>query len=528
MRATEEHYSEGTLLLIVVVAIAVFSLANLPIIDRSIWVDEAMLLSNFWDKTSIDLLSPLPYYDQSTPPLPALLLNLTVKSFGTNIIATRYCLVIVVLISLIYTVVNLARHFGLSYSLMAILTAISTWQILLYASEIKHYGFEIAGSFLIVGWIIHFFAKPDIDLKASDICLLLIGLLLGFSTLFPFLCAWLMIIARMACNSEGDIRITVKTAIYLLLLLACGIAYKFAIDYYSQFQIQANFDVYSSNAGPRNLKRLFRLLDPLVKVAIIMGVVHLLFRVFNMQKISVKALLSNPMDALLIFGLLSMAMVATASFLGLYPAIAPRQLVWALPAAITIIALVTCHYLPVGKSAKALLFLLISLLIGLNIAHSAVHLINFKERNANKALYTTLNQQQPSTVLLHFAAQPSFDIYRDIIPGLHKHRYIGRYNRENGALIDPSDFKSNYASYIETTPGAYSSMVYFRQNKDYDVYSDWAVNINKDTPTFYVVFSHYKDYLRESFIEALNRRQCSLKTIFNDVQVELLEANCNE
>ena len=44
-------------------------LLSFNLIHRSLWVDESMLLANFFDEDGFNILQPLMLYDQAAPPL---------------------------------------------------------------------------------------------------------------------------------------------------------------------------------------------------------------------------------------------------------------------------------------------------------------------------------------------------------------------------------------------------------------------------------------------------------------------------
>lgn len=108
---------------------------------RSIFQDEGAVILNF-AAGPLGFFAPLPYYDQAAPPLAMGTLSLFYSLAGENIALTRFLLLLLTLLFLAGAMraAMRVRDLGLLYGLLVLL---AVRPILLYATELKQYIFEV-------------------------------------------------------------------------------------------------------------------------------------------------------------------------------------------------------------------------------------------------------------------------------------------------------------------------------------------------------------------------------------------------
>jgi hypothetical protein len=150
-----------SLILSILVAIIV-GLALYPMMNRSLWVDEAMLFRNYPIENIGAIFSPLRYYDQAATPLYSLFASLIAP---LDISTGRYTSTIFIISSVVWLLI-FGRSSPITISI-AFLGVFAFFNPLLMYSEFKHYGFEVIGVSISIRW---FLFKNNTDkLNAKDL-----------------------------------------------------------------------------------------------------------------------------------------------------------------------------------------------------------------------------------------------------------------------------------------------------------------------------------------------------------------------
>ena len=493
-------------------------LLTFNLMQRSLWADESMLLANFFDEEGFNILQPLKLYDQASPPLANLLLKLFVSLFNT-VTAIRYSILTTFFLGLTYAIFGAYKTFGLKAAVLILLLSASSFNILFYSTEIKHYAFEITGTYIIIGWFLFYLNRKIKNLKLTDIIILLIGLGLGFSTLFVLASIIILVTYFTFINKKSKFIDFFIIAILFLIVLM----YKYLSLHYAVYQINNYYDVYSKAIGIKNIIKSYNLADITTKISLIFSTIYFLMYFFIKKFILKNYHQLDNYNAVWCFYLIIITLVCLACAAGFYPINAPNKLAWLTPIMISFLSVAISLNIK-NKYYSLFGFLVVVTFLTLFSFKS----YQFKERTENNALYYKLSQLPPGHVLVYFDAQPSLEIYKKIIPELHKHTYLGIINNRSGDLIIKDEYIKNFADHITSTPGAWGSMTHFRADKNYDIYTNWIVNKNQDINSFYILFSHINEMLRDSFVKSLNQRGCKYSQLFSGRKVEILTADCPE
>ncbi len=144
-------------------------------LGRSVWIDEAMLLSNYPLTTIKAFISPLTLYDQAATPAYSFLGSIISSS---EIFTLRTTLLAI--ISFIAVSILLAGFAGAPSTFIALLSLTAFSAPLLMLSEFKYYGLEVAGVVLSAVW---YLKKNSSDLTGRDTAILISSMLLGVTSL---------------------------------------------------------------------------------------------------------------------------------------------------------------------------------------------------------------------------------------------------------------------------------------------------------------------------------------------------------
>lgn len=134
--------------LLALIPVALFLLVALPDISRSLWQDEAFLLHNL-GRGFLDFFAPLPFYDQAGPPLTLALLNQFYHWAGGEVMAMRGMILAFTGMVLAALAWKAAQRRDTDF-LIALALICVTPTAIRYATEIKHYGFELLAALAMV------------------------------------------------------------------------------------------------------------------------------------------------------------------------------------------------------------------------------------------------------------------------------------------------------------------------------------------------------------------------------------------
>lgn len=222
-------------------------LVSFPLLERSLGIDESMLLASFPLGGLFDVLNPLPRYDQASPALFSLFLNMLAGldlpvARSVELFALSFCAIL-----LLAGQDGRWRTFGLGgLSLLLFPTSF------IMLSEFKHYAFEALGGVAAMTW---FAGKDPEEAFAPRDVLLIVGItLLGISTLVICgIAVGLYALARCTRRRMG------AGELLALAGLAVGAAlYYLHVQYISAIQLGNNPSAYADSGAWKNAVALLR------------------------------------------------------------------------------------------------------------------------------------------------------------------------------------------------------------------------------------------------------------------------------
>ena len=506
---------------LIIFVFVLYYLNTISMIIRSAGGDESLLLANFFNGVEFNILKPLPLYDQAGSLFSTILLKISTQLFGTEIIAIRYFVLSIYLFGFYYFLYSIIKTYGWIAGISVSLLSIGSYELFFYSTEIKHYAFEISGTYILLGWFFLYLNRTEKNIQILDLLILSLGLFLGISTLFILI----SIIFTISFISYKYKVTQLKHIGILVLLILLAISYKYLISYYAQFQMYNYPDSYNTSSAIDSLNKVFRRLYQVsysVTLAIF-GFLYLYLLYFNK--------LNKNINIAIAFLMTIYLFVFFASGLGLYPAYSVRQVAWLIPVGISIISIIVA----INPKRKYYLVLVFIAALGYYLPFSANPFVkygNYKDATISasdtNALYFRLSQLKSGNVLVYSGAQASLEVYKNIFPELHKHKYIGLINNKSGLKLDEDEFKKNYEQHITSSPGSWGSHSYFRVSKNNDLYSEWSLKQTCGIDDFYILISHLnKKSRRDSFFKYIEARNCQTTSIFSAQGVEILNCSCD-
>lgn len=461
---------------------------NAPVLERSLWADEAMLFSNFPLAKVGHALRPLPFYDQAATPAYSIAVSWLADA-SIPVVRGASLGVIAFLIALATTIANRTWLAGLVSALC--LTAFL--EPLIIFSELKHYGLEAAGVALSTLW----FEYKDSRTRFAfgDAALLVCAMLLGISTLIPTCVALgLFFAVRLALRAPVKAsEMAMGTAV-----LAAAVGYYLLIRHVTQFQIANYSDAYSHAIGPGNVAVM---LDAVLGLVGRQGLA-----LSGLAVIAIAMTRHDPRSRrLLLIVAATGAAFLVVSFLSLYPATNSRHMNWT--AALFVSVLFAGIYRGLGLSGRARLpAVVVAVAVVGATARTSVHLWRDSfEITANGQAMSFLRAQAPSPVGLWVAAQPVLDYYERLDPEVGKHSYFGRLNRASAvALTTPLARTVTPEQYNRTRdlPGAWGRTLMLRGSMDYTAPAAALLAEAPKNSRFFVLASHYDLQARGGYPQA--------------------------
>lgn len=472
------------------------------LIQRSIWLDEGMLLKSIVESKSwLNYLNPLPYYDQAQPALVSLFHHVLIHYISEEIVALRVgTLVISLLVSAPISYLIYREKIGLL--IPTLLCLAFTFSIGFYFTELKHYAFEVAASFLIL-YFFYMYISARISYSAS-ILFISATTLIGFSTLIPAFVS----IAYLTINEITIKKYTFFNAKNMAAAVASALLALIAyihMQHLTIFQL-ANFDVYL----PKGI------LSDLIALILAAGAVHGLLLTIATAIIVILGLFSKRNSLYFKFTMLFVIiiMVVTVGKLsGHYPVTHRRHIVWLTPFSLVLITVGLAHLIKLETkiySAAAILIFSLICLQCLNIVHKIV--FDTADMQNNK-LYHLISELPPSNVVIFPAAQPTLEYYMRLSQDLLKHNYIGLVDNRSGVkdLHAASDgFKKRIDSIFAAVP---NGPFYYVVSHNPPLFSGNPPERHRE---------------RTEYVEGIIRNyNCSYHEIFSGKQVQLLKMHCN-
>ena len=493
----------GFVLLILAVVAAVAVLAT-----RSIWVDEATLLTSIYHIDFSQVLQPLPFYDQASPVLPLVFTKLIALIAGTNIALFRVLLFTVNIAFAAPLLIHILKEKGVISAGCLTLTFVAViYSIGYYFSEIKHYGFEAAAVFLFLYWFVIYIDNQEKALSARLIWIPPFVVYMGFSTLLiaPALLAYIAIdtfLAHQFKPKAWQLSIKKHLKLGIVLALACVVGY-IQMKQLTLFQMGNTWSqqIYGHKGLSADISSLY------IAFVEAFSLKYLYLVVLS----SVLALFLNAKTIVFklnLFFISLIMLIVVLKILGLYPVLSGRHLVWILPISMLLIALA----IPALLQTKIPLFFTLALVLfaalGLMVANNVVILgkgLN-GEVTSNNDLYLKLSQQPKSDVFVFVAAQASLEI--DQMQHKMPHQFYGLSQSERLSSMKPL--------------------------ANEQAFSDWQFAQMPQTKAFLMIISHDKELDAApaskrvlALRSTLAKNKCVYESIYSGKDVQLLNVNCH-
>ena len=424
------------LLTISLLALSVFIFGALAVLaTRTIWVDEARLLVNLQAISLFDVFKPLPHYDQASPVIPLIITKILSMVAGTNFILSRLLEFAVMTLFMLPLMSWLKAKKGLQYLAWFIFAyAAVVYITAFYASEIKHYGFEMAAVFLFLYWfLVYLDDQAEDQTNALGLKLIWIPIFCvyaGFSTLLliPAFFAFVLVNAciQQPFKLSALLDIIKKHAKLAILMGITGVFTYMQMQQLTVFQIGNSYlqEVYA-NKGlvadsiqlAQNFIEIYR--KPFLIASALM---------------SFAALFLSPKSSAFKLNLLliiTVAMIVVLKLIGVYPVIYGRHVLWVLPMSLVLTALVMPALWQASAESgskvswQAIVFVIATGLLLLAFTLSFIKVLkgDNAEVTNNDSLYAALNQQPASDVLVFAEAQPSLEVFKNTQS--MSHRFYG-------------------------------------------------------------------------------------------------------
>lgn len=507
-KQNEYHFLNSvTPFLVFIIVIAVIS----PLLNRSLWVDETMLLSNFPLDRIDNILQPLPKYVQAGAPIHNIFLNFF--SDYSYVFLRSLSFVIIVGGSLI------ALNFFRSPAIEAIIVGISIlslYTILYYASEIKHYGLEILGSSIVIAWYLN--KDAESQLRAKDLIILCAALFMGISTIVITSIALALYFIR---NYAKTKQLTAAHLRYGVLYLLIVITYYLLIKMTTRFQIDSHPEVYGIH-GMRALGYFIKAVP--LQWSLIPAVCANTIVMFYHWR-------DNKVANFLIYGGIVLSVFLILSALGYYPVRYSRHLVWTSAFLLAGFHLSIQLSMKLPKFSKYIVLIILTLYI-LPVSTTILKIAKGSseyENTENNKIISWLEENEPTYIGMWHGAQPAIEYYSRQIHELKKHEYFGvtfedtkmivsakrKYKSKELVFGTDKDNRMNSSMLIEMYP-------YIRAKYLID---------NAPTKVPYFIFASHLNYGNEknefwnAIKKELDRSKCKYEKIKEGKRVFLLSVD---
>jgi hypothetical protein len=344
-------------------------------LDRSLWVDEALILVNIAKLDFLDMFKPLPYYDQASPLIPMFYQKLIYKLSNGNFFILRLCTLLLSFTFVIMFLCQIAKEKEkeLDWKIWLSTLTLPMYTFLYYSTEIKHYIFEFTSSlFLILSFIYYLKNKNNKAFLFS-----LAALSLGFSNIIPIGIILVVIFALKFINKEKSY----DYFKYFIISLVIVLAKYFYMKYLTSYQISVH-DVYLSKGLIQDTKSLISsVIDAHGKYLTFLTAISLLYGLFTSKE-------NKFYKNFLLLYLIIVTSVLILKISSLYPVISGRHVFWLVPFSITLSSLFIKSVISKGKHTNKILIVLAT---GLFIINS-MKFIEYNENTANNALISKINE----------------------------------------------------------------------------------------------------------------------------------------
>jgi len=466
-------------------------------IQRPLWLDEVMAMSNYPLSGLLAVFDPLPRYAQAAPPFFNLVSNLLA---ALDPVVGRAMLMVTILVGLMLAV--LAVFPSVWTAATAIFVMVASANMIIIASEFKYYGFEMLGTALLLAWLLlknhrNRFTFGDLGLLILCTCLGISGMVISVAALATY--------GLFRLRGVGSIKFDemVKGAVFFIFIAG----YYLVIQHETRIQILGSPDAYGAT-GLHALKGLVRAM--------------INFGGRGMLPLTVAAAVVACLDfrnqrsrTLLLFCVLTVLAFAVLAVLGKYPAVSPRHVAWSGAVSLFLIAnavaVLGCNWLRMNGSRRAG----ISVLAVSVAAVALVPTYRLLNREApyvqtdNDALVAWLRNSQVESIGLWIGGQPVVEFYEKKDPEIAKHAYFGAVNAESVPIAP--EFRGPYSNALAATieslrakPGAWGRAGVYREYLDYFPPARSLLALAPVGRRFYILASHLDITAQKGFSKARN------------------------
>ncbi|MCW8327460.1 hypothetical protein MD588_01410 [Photobacterium sp. SDRW27] len=432
--------------------LVLFFISSFPLVQRSPWIDESMLLSNiiyitdFWD-----YLSPLPLYMQAQPVIVSWFHESIAYFTGMNFTHLRIITLLVSILSLFPFYFHFKEKSEISNIIFLLLLGAIVTKYGYYSTELKQYAFEFISTLLAIYAIISFFKSKSLNRS----CLLLaIATPLGISNIIPITIIFSYIVLTSALNK--DIK---KSDIFVSIFFILWVFVNYIlISHITDSQINNN-SVYQSKGLIDDLSVLF---------SSFIGIYGQYFYYISVFCTFYGLIGYKNKDTnfhLSVIFTFTICIVTILKVIGLFPVIYPRHLYWLLPFSLIINTYSISNIL----RNKFSLFSIVTfvMLLTLFIQNTQKIMKNGLEHTSNKKLISFIKDNNISNNNFILYPHSSSVIY-----------YYSSFDNE----IRDIDFKGVYLQKsemdkLDIKDGINKSLSYYEPNKsNYYVISHLNVN----------------------------------------------------
>lgn len=489
------------------VAFVVSSLVVLlcaPLLDRSTWGDEVMLLLNTPLGSMLDAWHPLPFYDQAGTPAFTLVLSLF---SSMDIALMRACCMFLVVFCLVFSMVSAVPRLSALNVLIGLLVLMILSNALVMYSEFKHYGLEAAGMAVLISWYIT--RRGEKALGPGDVLLVLVGLSLGISTVVV---AGLVVCVFFIERYRSSVKINALEWVLFAALGFCIGLHFLNIQHITEIQVSNYSSAYQNLGVIENLRKFVRALWRFLELP---GVLAL-------ATFSVILLISSNsarVQRFLVLCALSLLCFSVLVASGHYPATSARHVTW-MAGFTTFLVYLAITSLPKDRTMLNVISGL--LLVSFSAAGTYAVYTNNHEHTENSKAIQYLAELEPTKIGYWIGGQPVVHLYQRYNPELVKHEYFGDINarsvRVNTQTSSPIASVPEFND-AKSEPGGWGKLVQFNSDKDFEIPAQSLIEAAPKNEDFYIFATHYiLDTTREpglSRVQGLHKALDSNNCDFN-------------
>lgn len=519
--------------LLAMAALALAFAAGALACRRSIFQDEGAIILNF-AVGALGFFSPLPYYDQASPPLAMAVLSLFYSLAGESIVLTRFLLLLLTMLFFAGAMraAIRVRDLGLLYGLLVLLAVRPT---LLYATELKQYIFEVM--FCVVFLMMHLARRQPYSLDWLFLFLVVAfaSILFSFSSLFIVVPVMLDIIV---CRENAGHR---RAWIAGLVIFCMGwvgsylwlvkplIALQF-VNYGKEYLGLTLYNVLLH----RDLTSLVIMLKEVRGIGphlfLVVAAPVLLVAFIRARKPLAQPVLPPRADLLaapyaparllvLVCGMLGILNLA-----GIYPFSTTRQLLYVAPViafffgwlAVRMVRAVTQR----DRTRMGLLALMIlpAMLYNLVEAERTSYV-----KTEVQDLYRFIGDHHYRHVVSWVIYDPTLHVFLEKDPG-RQFQVKGLMNMASVPNISVDDLKRKLAADDDDIPNQLWAIL--KRPEDFKSYVDWVVRRVQPEGVTLITTVEIFDWQETQLVAALHAKGCTSRVVFEEKAVKAFEARC--